>query len=208
DGFFTSHQKRRLQVFDDLLGLGAFLGTPVRSLSLGQRMRSDLAAAMLHDPAVVFLDEPTIGLDVVAKERIRCFVREMNARRGVTVVLTTHDMQDVERLCDRVLMIDHGRLLYDGSLQRLQERFGGERELVVDLGADYDDVAVAGARVVERRGRRVTYRFPRHQVTASDLIARVAARFAIADLTVREPQVEATVRRIYEQRLLLREESS
>ena len=131
--------------FQDLLGLGEFLHTPVRSLSLGQRMRADLAAALLHDPKLVFLDEPTIGLDVVAKERIRQFIQSINRERGVTVILTTHDLGDVEKLCERVMMIDRGRLLFDGLLSTLRERFGGERELVVDLADDYDDVS---------RGRR------------------------------------------------------
>jgi len=192
--------------FQELLGLGEFLHTPVRSLSLGQRMRADLAAALLHDPKLVFLDEPTIGLDVVAKERIRQFIQSVNRERGVTVILTTHDLGDVEKLCERVMMIDRGRLLFDGLLSTLRERFGGERELVVDLADDYDDVAVDGARVVAREGRRVTYRFGARGsgdgLTASDLIARLSGRFRIGDLSVREPEIEATVRRIYEERLL------
>jgi len=188
--------------FQDLLGLGEFLHTPVRSLSLGQRMRADLAAALLHDPKLVFLDEPTIGLDVVAKERIRQFIQSINRERGVTVILTTHDLGDVEKLCERVMMIDRGRLLFDGPLSTLRERFGGERELVVDLADDYDDVTVDGATVVAREGRRVTYRFGADGLTASGLIARASGRFRIGDLSVREPEIEATVRRIYEERLL------
>jgi len=188
--------------FQDLLGLGEFLHTPVRSLSLGQRMRADLAAALLHDPKIVFLDEPTIGLDVVAKERIRQFIQSINRERGVTVILTTHDLGDVEKLCERVMMIDRGRLLFDGRLSTLRERFGGERELRVDLADDYDDVSIAGAAMVAREGRRVTYRFGADGLTASELIARVSARFRIGDLSVREPEIEATVRRIYEERLL------
>ncbi len=192
--------------FQDLLGLGEFLHTPVRSLSLGQRMRADLAAALLHDPKLVFLDEPTIGLDVVAKERIRQFIQSINRERSVTVILTTHDLGDVEKLCERVMMIDRGRLLFDGPLSTLRERFGGERELVVDLADDYDDVTVDGATVVAREGRRVTYRFGARcnadGLTASDLIARLSGRFRIGDLSVREPEIEATVRRIYEERLL------
>ena len=188
--------------FQDLLGLGEFLHTPVRSLSLGQRMRADLAAALLHDPKLVFLDEPTIGLDVVAKERIRQFIQSVNRERGVTVILTTHDLGDVEKLCERVMMIDRGRLLFDGLLSTLRERFGGERELVVDLADDYDDVTVDGATVVAREGRRVAYRFGADGLTASDLIARVSTHLRIGDLSVREPEIEATVRRIYEERLL------
>ncbi len=193
---------RNLKMFTELLDLEEFLNTPVRNLSLGQRMRADLAAALLHDPEVVFLDEPTIGLDVVAKERIRAFIREMNAQRGVTVILTTHDLGDVEKLCKRVLMIDHGQLLFDGLLSELQERFGGERELVVDFAEDYSDISIDGATVIVREGNHVTYRFPRGQLSASELIRRLASRYRIADLTVREPEIEDTVRRIYEERLL------
>jgi ABC-2 type transport system ATP-binding protein len=165
-------------------------------------MRADLAAALLHDPKIVFLDEPTIGLDVVAKERIRQFILSINCERGATVILTTHDLGDVEKLCERVMMIDRGRLLFDGLLSTLRERFGGERELRVDLADDYDDVSIDGATVAAREGRRVTYRFGADGLTASELIARVSACFRIGDLSVREPEIEATVRRIYEERLL------
>ena len=132
--------ERNLSNFCEMLGLGEFLNTPVRSLSLGQRMRADLAGALLHDPGIVFLDEPTIGLDVIAKERIRQFIRAINRERGVTVILTTHDLVDVQKLCERVMMIDRGRLLFDGSPRVLVERFGGERQLVVDFAAEDGDV--------------------------------------------------------------------
>ena len=194
--------RRNLDHFRALLALDDFLHTPVRSLSLGQSMRANLAGALLHDPDLVFLDEPTIGLDVVAKERIRQFVRHIHRERGVTVILTTHDLSDVEKLCERVLMIDRGHLLFDGQLEELRQRFGGEHELVVDFAEDYPDAAVEGARVVERDGLRVTYRFARGAVTASTLIGRLSARYRLLDLSVREPEIEDTVRRIYEERLL------
>ncbi len=159
--------RRNLDHFREVLALDDFLHTPVRSLSLGQSMRANLAGALLHDPDIVFLDEPTIGLDVVAKERIRQFIRHVNHERSATVILTTHDLSDVEKLCERVLMIDHGHLLFDGQLEELRQRFGGERELVVDLAEDYPDVSVEGARVAGRDGLRVTYRFTRGAVTAS-----------------------------------------
>ena len=209
--------RQNLATFDDVLGLGPFLRTPVRRLSLGQRMRADLAAALLHDPAILFLDEPTIGLDVAARERIRAFIREINTQRGVTVLLTTHDMGDVEKLCRRVLLIAAGRLLFDGELEGLRHRFGGERELVVDLAEeelaglpldpprDPDDPEslpqgplLPGATLVARDGPRLTYRFRRADTTASALIAHLATLHRIQDLTVREPEIEAVVRRFYE----------
>lgn len=188
--------------FKTLLELEPFLQTPVRSLSLGQRMRADICAALLHDPDILFLDEPTIGLDVVAKERIRQFIRHVNREKGTTIVLTTHDMADVQRLCDRVLIIDRGRLLYDGDLERLQAQFGGKRELLVDLAEPYADVTVAGADVTTRENGRVVYQFDRSTISASELIGRLSQKFRIQDLSVREPDIESTIRRIYEERLL------
>lgn len=194
--------ERNLTAFREMLGLDEFLHTPVRSLSLGQRMRADLAGALLHDPHIIFLDEPTIGLDVVAKERIRQFVKAVNRERGVTVILTTHDLGDVEKLCQRVMMIDHGQLLFDGAPGELVRRFGGERELVVDFAEDYANVEIDGARVADRNERRVTYRFARGSISASELIQRLSAQYRIVDLSVQEPQIEDTVRTIYEQGLL------
>lgn len=194
--------QRNLDEFRALLELDPFLGTPVRSLSLGQRMRADLCAALLHDPPLLFLDEPTIGLDVVAKERIRQFIQHINAERHTTVILTTHDLSDVERLCKRVMIIDHGKLLYDGQLDTLRERFGGHRELVVDMAEPYTEVAVEGAQVVQQENLRVTYRFQGRQISASELIGRLSDRYQIRDLQVREPDIADTVRRIYEERLL------
>ncbi len=194
--------ERNLGDFRALLELDPFLDTPVRSLSLGQRMRADLCAALLHDPPLLFLDEPTIGLDVVAKERIRQFIQHINVERGTTVILTTHDLFDVERLCRRVMIIDHGHLLYDGQLGTLRERFGGQRELVVDMAEPYAEVSIEGAQVVERENMRVTYRFHGRQISASELIGRLSDRYQIRDLQVREPDIADTVRRIYEERLL------
>lgn len=193
---------QNLAEFRDLLDLDPFLEMPVRSLSLGQRMRADLCAAMLHNPRILFLDEPTIGLDVVAKERIRQFIQHINQQNGVTVILTTHDLSDVEKLSERVMIIDHGKLLYDGSLDVLRNRFGGKRLLVVDFADQSPDFMIEGAEIASQDGLRVTYAFERSQLTASELINRIANRYRIHDLEVHEPEIEETVRRIYEQRLL------
>lgn len=198
----SADYRRNLDEFRELLALDPFLDTPVRSLSLGQRMRADICAALLHNPPLLFLDEPTIGLDVVAKERIRQFIRHINRERGVTIILTTHDLSDVEKLCSRVMIIDRGKLLFDGQLATLQDKFGGKRELVVDFAEPYAVVDVAGACVVDRDDSRVTYQFERGAITASELIGRLSARYRILDLAVREPEIEATIRRIYEERLL------
>ncbi|MBL6983424.1 MAG: ATP-binding cassette domain-containing protein [Anaerolineales bacterium] len=191
-----------LKEFRDTLELDPFLDTPVRALSLGQRMRADLCAALLHDPDLLFLDEPTIGLDVVAKERIRQFIQKINRQRGTTVILTTHDLSDVEKLCQRVLIIDHGKLLFDGALNSLKERFSSKRELLVEFAEVYDEPIIDSAEISHVDGSRVSYLFSRDDISASELIGQLSAKYRIRDLEVREPEIEETIRRIYEERLL------
>jgi ABC-2 type transport system ATP-binding protein len=157
---------------------------------------------LLHDPEVLYLDEPTIGLDVVAKHRVRDFLREINRQEGATVLLTTHDMSDVEQLCSRVLIIDHGTLLYDGTLDGIRDRLGTERTLVVDLADDVpSQVQVRGATEVRADGPRRWLQFNRLETTAAELIAEVAGRYPLHDLTIEEPDIESIVRRIYEEGL-------
>lgn len=194
--------ERNLDEFRQILELDEFIDTPVRSLSLGHRMRADLCAALLHEPPVLFLDEPTIGLDVVAKERIRRFIRHINQQRATTIILTTHDISDIARLCQRVIIIDLGRLIFDGSLDTITERFGTRRELIVDFAEPYENLELEGARLVDQDGLRVWYQFERTEITASQLINRLSNQFRIRDLSVQEPDIEETIRRIYEERLL------
>jgi ABC-2 type transport system ATP-binding protein len=189
--------RTNLDRFTEVLELGPFLETPVRQLSLGQRMRGELTAAMLHDPEILFLDEPTIGLDVVAKARVREFLAEVNRDRGVTVLLTTHDLADIERLSSRLLIIDHGRVIHDGTIERLIADYGEERTLVVDLQEPAEPLEVDGARVVRVEGPRQWLRFRRDELTAARLAAAVAERAPLVDLTVEEPDIEDVVRRIY-----------
>jgi ABC-2 type transport system ATP-binding protein len=197
----TARFKHNLELFTALLGLDEFLGSPARSLSLGQRMRADLCAALLHDPEILFLDEPTIGLDVVAKERIREFIRQVALERQTTVILTTHDMADVQKLCQRVLMIDHGRLLFDGALQTLQDKFGGSRRLVVDFETTPLHLAPVGATVLSQEGVRVVLELL-PQARVADVIAALTRDYAVRDLSLQEPEIEATIRQIYEGGLL------
>jgi ABC-2 type transport system ATP-binding protein len=189
--------RANLDAYTALLELGPLLDTPVRQLSLGQRMRGDLAAALLHDPEILYLDEPTIGLDVVVKARIRDFLRELNRGRGVTVLLTTHDIADIEQLCSRIMIIDHGHLIYDGGLEALKERYGGERTLVVDLEEVGPPLDLPGAEVVKVEGPRQWLRFRRSEATAAEMVAAVAARARLRDLTIEEPEIEEIVRQIY-----------
>ncbi|MFJ5833826.1 ATP-binding cassette domain-containing protein [Streptomyces sp. NPDC093089] len=181
----------------DLLDLGELLDVPVRQLSLGQRMRGDIAAALLHDPDVLYLDEPTIGLDVVSKARVRDFLRELNASRGTTVLLTTHDLTDIEQLCSRVMVIDHGRLMYDGELAGLHAVGESERLLVVDLERELPPITdVPGARFVRADGPRQWLAFPAG-ASAAPLVAAVAASHPLVDLSVREPDIEAVIAKMY-----------
>jgi viologen exporter family transport system ATP-binding protein len=198
-----------------MLALDEFLQTPVRQLSLGQRMRGDLAAALLHDPEILYLDEPTIGLDVVAKARIREFLLAVNAQRGVTVLLTTHDMDDVEALCPRMIIVDHGRKLYDGSVAHIRQRYGGERTLVAELdaaqaaampraGSGYPLVhdLPDGVRQVPSEAPRVELSFASNTIAAHELVGWLGARYRLRDVTFRDPEIEDVIRRIYEQGLL------
>jgi ABC-2 type transport system ATP-binding protein len=190
----ADRHRERLARFREVLELDPFLQTPVRQLSLGQRIRGELTAAMLHGPELLFLDEPTIGLDVVAKQRVRDFLVEINRDDGVTVMLTTHDLGDIERLCNRLLVIDHGTLIWDGGIPELKERYGGDRTLIVDLEEPAPPLQVEGAEVERVDGPRQWLRF---RGSASELTGRVAQAARLVDLQVAEPDIEEIVRRIY-----------
>jgi len=188
--------RTNMKTFSDLLDLGPLLDTPVRQLSLGQRMRGDIAAALLHDPEVVYLDEPTIGLDVVSKSNLRGFLRETNRERGTTVLLTTHDLDDIEQLCSRVMVIDHGRLVYDGGLAGLHQLGEARRTLVVDLVEPAAALELPGAETVRVEGPRQWLSFPA-DASAAPLIAAITERHEVADLSIREPDIEAVIKQLY-----------
>ncbi len=192
----TGRFRRNLAEFTELLDLGDLLDTPVRQLSLGQRMRGDIAAALLHDPEILYLDEPTIGLDVVSKGRLREFLRNVNAERDVTLLLTTHDLQDIEQLCRRVMVIDHGTLVYDGTLAGLHAHGSSSRTLVVDLVDEADAIDVPGATVRKVEGPRQWLSFPA-EASAAPVVAAVAERYAVADLSINEPDIEEVIRDLY-----------
>ena len=188
--------RRNLAEFTELLDLGDLLDTPVRQLSLGQRMRGDIAAALLHDPEILYLDEPTIGLDVVSKGRLREFLRRVNEEREVTLLLTTHDLQDIEQLCRRVMVIDHGSLVYDGPLTGLHAQGTSTRTLVVDLVDAAPPIEVPGATVTRVEGPRQWLSFPA-DASAAPVVAAVAAAYPVADLSINEPDIEDVIRQIY-----------
>jgi len=188
----------RLRRCRQLLDLDAFLDTPVRQLSLGQRMRGELTAALLHGPKVLFLDEPTIGLDVTSKQAVRSFLAELGGSGDVTLVLTTHDLADIERLCSRLVVIDHGRVVHDGTIDALHERYGSRRRLVVDLHTPLPPgFAIAGATLAtaEADGHRVT--FDLESAEAGAIVAELVAAAEIRDLALVEPDIEDVVARLY-----------
>jgi ABC-2 type transport system ATP-binding protein len=180
----------------ELLELGPLLDTPVRQLSLGQRMRADLAASLIHAPAILFLDEPTIGLDAVSKLSVRAFIKRLNRERGVTVILTTHDMDDIEALCERVIVIGDGKILSDGTLVDLRKRVTRERWLTVDVD-DSADVSDPDATVIRRDGNRVCLAFDPEVVAPAELIRRITGAHAIRDLFVENPPIETIIARLY-----------
>ncbi|EGL14096.1 MULTISPECIES: ABC transporter ATP-binding protein [unclassified Paenibacillus] len=195
--------KARLDELSDRLQLGELLSRPVRKLSLGQRMRCELAASLLHNPAIVFLDEPTIGLDIVVKTEIREFLKSLNQRYGTTILLTTHDLQDIEALCSRVIMLDDGRIIYDGGLDQLKETWGKGKEVVLQFN---DPVPLESLKLLTE-GLDVTWEqdssldahvfIPQRSANVSDVLARIVGVVRIADIRILETNTDDIVREIY-----------
>jgi ABC-2 type transport system ATP-binding protein len=195
----TLEATNRIEQLVDQLGLTQLLDVPVRQLSLGERMRGEVAAALVHRPRLLVLDEPTIGLDMISKERLRHFLVAERAEFGTTLLLTTHDMGDIERLCERVLVVDHGQLVFDGTLPGLAARVALQRVLVVDLPGPSPDLDVAAATHVgsELDGQRQRFAFSPQQTTAARVLAEVTAKTEVIDLTLEEPAIEDIVRTLY-----------
>jgi ABC-2 type transport system ATP-binding protein len=192
----------RMELFNSILGIKDYLNTPVRKLSLGERMRCDLAAALLHNPPLLFLDEPTIGLDVVAKHHIREFLREINREFHTTVLLTTHGMDDIEELCRRILIIDHGKVLFDGELRELKQRLLRTKQIkfVVKDRADGEGLsrfAIDGVELQPVDELTYRFRFDRTKVSAADLIRQILASVEVRDLLIEDEPIEEVIKRIY-----------
>ena len=200
--------RERVGLFTELLDMTDFLDTPVRSLSLGQRMRGDLVAAMLHQPSILFLDEPTVGLDVVAKARLTEFIAETNRTEGTTVVLTTHDMDDVERLCRRIIVIDKGTVLYDGDLARLKARFMPHRYVVLTLVDALPrpagevpfatEVDVSSVGTVAHPERSVVLRFDPREIATPELIALASQVYPVEELSIVDPRLTDVIAQLYD----------
>jgi ABC-2 type transport system ATP-binding protein len=190
--------KQLIEEFAETLDLKELLKIPIRNMSLGQKMRAELAATLIHEPRVVYLDEPTIGLDLLVKERIRDFIKRVNQEKGTTVVLTTHDLGDIEELCKRVMIIDNGVLIYDGPLSTIKERFGKYREITFETAADLNGLVVPdGAELLEKDERRLELRFDRTQTSASRVAAAIMGQIEVLDLSLKEPDLSMVVKQIY-----------
>lgn len=196
--------ERQMAKLEKALGLRPLLEMPVRKLSLGQRMRCDIAAALIHNPPVLFLDEPTIGLDVLAKQSVRNFLSEINRTEGTTIILTTHDMNDIEHLCKRLIILEEGKIMFDGETELLKQRFVHEKVIEVEF---YEDVpamhGIPGVTVVRAQGCKKWLTFDNDNFGIGDVIGSIASQYKIKDISVKEPSVESIIRNIYDNSIKL-----
>ena len=191
---------KNLERFVEMLDMGSFLHQPVRQLSLGQRMRADIVAALIHSPQIVFFDEPTIGVDVVGKETIRNFIRELNAEDEITMLFTTHDMQDIEKVCERLIVIDKGEKIYDGSLLGIREKYGTTRQLDVEFARMEQIAPIENVEIVELDaldGKKKRFVFENKKVAINDLMNYILQNYQVRDISISEPEIESIIRKIY-----------
>lgn len=195
--------KRNVEFYVDLLDMKNFIKTPVRQLSLGQKMRANIAIALLHDPDIVYLDEPTIGLDVLAKDSIRRFIREINKEKKTTVILTTHDMDDIEQICHRLIMIDHGHIIYDGEINDFKKMAEDENTLIIEYNDNiedsnsnftFDDNRI---RLVREEGRRKWFKYFKTDINTADAIIMLTNGRQVMDISMKEPEIEDIVKKMY-----------
>ena len=197
--------KDNLERFTDLLDMGKFINQPVRQLSLGQRMRADIAAALLHSPKIVFFDEPTIGIDVVGKDKIRKFIKTLNQTDNITMIFTTHDMQDIEKTCERLIIIDDGKKLYDGSLENVKKSYVSSRIIEAEFENLPIELNLANVNVsdVENNAMKKIISFDTSEVSVNSLMSELMDTHNIKDISIREPEIDAIIRDIYEGKIVM-----
>jgi ABC-2 type transport system ATP-binding protein len=188
-----------LDMLVQTLDISGIINTPVRQLSLGQRMRCEIAASLLHNPRILFLDEPTIGLDAVSKIAVRNFIKKINKEKKVTVILTTHDMNDIEALAERVLLIGKGRILYDGSLKDLRNRFGADKTITVDYSENHQPIEIAGTKLLSWSPERASLYVDVKEVKVSDVISMLSDKLELTDVTVENPPIEEIIVELYKE---------
>lgn len=189
--------KKNLSRFTEMLDMSGFIDQPVRQLSLGQKMRADIVAALIHSPEIVFFDEPTIGVDVVGKETIRSFIRKLNEQDNVTMIFTTHDMQDIEKTCNRLIIIDEGAKVYDGTLSGIREKYGTSRQLDVEFGSKETIAPIDNVEIVELENNRKRFVFENKDVHINELMNHLLNNYSVRDINISEPEIESIIRRIY-----------
>ena len=191
----------RFEYLCDLLDMRPFLTQTVRSLSLGQRMRADFAAALIHSPKIVYLDEPTIGLDVLVKDKIRSAIKELNRKYNITVILTTHDMKDIEELCNRIIIIDKGKILYDGSLANIKYRFGNTKTVYIPSTVELDEEALKdkfSGVMVERGEENIAIKFSLNELNLDDILLYLISTYHIKDFKIEDISIEDITKKLYE----------
>ncbi len=204
--------RNNLEQFIELLGMNEFIHLSARKLSLGQRMRADLAAALLHNPPIVYLDEPTIGLDVSVKQKIREFIKKINHEQQTTVMLTTHDLGDIEDLCRRLIIIDHGRIIYDGSLSEMKSRFARSRVIFFQVGSPMPELSAElsrtpGIRFTLQNDQEFSVAFDRYEYTASDVVSRVMRHGEVIDFRMEDANIEQVIKAVYDGNLDLNQQA-
>jgi len=188
---------KNMKLMNDILQINELADTPVRQLSLGQRMRGDLVAAILHSPPVLFLDEPTIGLDIDGKFAIRKFIKDINQAYETTIILTTHDLDDIKELCSRIIVINHGKIVEDGSLNNLLSKIAPIRKLIVDFYDTPHDISHPKAKIAKKEGARIWFEFEKEIITAAELIADISKTHSVRDLSLEEADIEDIIRTMY-----------
>jgi ABC-2 type transport system ATP-binding protein len=198
----------RMAFFNDILNLDEFIKSPVRTLSLGQRMRADIAASLLHNPKVLYLDEPTIGLDVNAKQKMREAIKMMNQTYKTTVILTTHDLDDIQELCNRILIIDKGKIIYDGSLHEIKEKYGTTKRIEFEVKDELDETKMNLAEAfniapeeleITREDKKLTIVFPKHKISVAQMTQEILQRFDVQDISIFDANIERIVAKIYDE---------
>ncbi|QLG38991.1 ATP-binding cassette domain-containing protein [Paenibacillus sp. E222] len=192
-----STYQKNLNYYSNLLALSSFIEKPVRQLSLGQRMRVEIAMALLHDPKILFLDEPTIGLDVIAKEQIREFLRMINREKKVSIVLTTHDMKDIEEICHRMIVVNKGNMVYDGSVEQLRTTLGDQRQVIIYFREEPKVIEIPGIKLIKDEGLRKTYLFEKSDRTVFDCVNQIASEHLIEDVSIESADIDTVIRKLY-----------
>lgn len=197
--------KENIERFTELLDMQKFINQPVRQLSLGQRMRADIAAALLHSPKIVFFDEPTIGIDVVGKEKIRSFIKSLNKTDNITMIFTTHDMQDIEKTCERLIIIDDGKKLYDGSLESIKRNYVSSRIIEAEFEDLPEKIDIPNVTVsdVDKNKMKKLVTFDTGKTSINTLMSTLLNNYNIKDISIKEPEIDAIISDIYQGKIIV-----